>query len=48
MTFHPELMSFRLLTVIIFSQSALRVISGQEAACQSVAGVGPSQFSCLE
>ena len=38
-TFLPDLMSSRLLVVVMSSQPTTRVISGQEATCQSTAGL---------
>ena len=48
MTFLPDLISSRLLAVVRSSQPTIRVISGQEATCQSAAVIGPGQFSCFQ
>ena len=47
-TFLPDLMSPGLLAPVKSTQVTIQIISGQHATCQSAAGIGPGQFSCLQ
>ena len=47
MTFLPDLILSGLLAAVISTQLTIQTISGQEATCQSAAGMGPGQLSCF-
>ena len=46
MTFLPDLMSSRFLTVVSSSQKSIHVISCQEATYRCATAIVPGQFTC--